>query len=349
MSAARPLITGAALLLGLAILASCVPASAPGAGPRAVTFGSDLTRPANADVDCTTEPFDLSDGTRPPSSASTCTYTASPEGDAPGGGPWEAGGVADGPLAVPEGRGRLTAIRVSVGKRTGRMQFVVLRTSILRAKVGGVLRVARTCCTVQAVSKPFTPRARAITRVAVDIPVRHDTGQPRPGGEVLAIDAVGISVLTPGVPLPLHDTFGQSAVSGPPVAAFPAAQGGETGRLSLGTDRYEVLVAGEWVEERATPPPTVQALAVLSGARVAITVSCAGPARCAGTLHVDTAEVGSAASFGRYASATYAIAPGASATVRAPARGGPRIGDRVWVNVYAADGIRVGTRVTVRG
>ena len=97
-----------------------------------------------------------------------------------------------------------------------------LDSAILRATVGGVLRVARTCCTVQALSKPFTPRANAVTKVAVDIPVRHDTGEPRPGGEVLAIDAVGISVLTPGVPVPLHDTRIQSDVSAVPEASTPS-------------------------------------------------------------------------------------------------------------------------------
>ena len=244
---------GAAIAAVVALGAAAAPlvATATGVGPAAgarITFGSDLSQPANADFDCTFLPFDLSSGSRPPSGARTCTYTASPNGRAPAG-MWPAAGVAEGPLAVPKGSGRLIAMRVSVGATTGPMQFVVLRTRILRGVVGGRLRVVRACCAIHAVSRVFRPRANAVTTIKVNIPVRHDTRDPRPGGEVLGIDAIGLSVLAAGIPVPVNDTLTANPRGGPPVAVFPAARvpGKDVSRLAIGTDRYELLVNADWV------------------------------------------------------------------------------------------------------
>ncbi len=251
-------------------VATTVAATAAGASPAGsapITFGSDLTRKANADFDCTRAPLDLSSGTRPPSGAQTCTYTASPNRAASPLRP--AGLVAAGPLAVPKGTGRLIAMRVSVGAKTGPMQFVVLRTLILRGVLGGRLQVLRVCCRIQAVSRVLTPRANAITTVKVDIPVRHDTRDPRPGGEVLGIDAIGLSVLAAGVPVPVHDTLSNNVRGGPPVAVFPAARtvGKDTMRLTVGTDRYEVLVNADWVRAAESQPKVFAVPALLEQQR----------------------------------------------------------------------------------
>jgi hypothetical protein len=242
-----------AAVVAVAAIAAALSAAAtgvsPGGGAARITFGSDLSQPSNADFDCTRLPFDLSNGSRPASGARTCTYTASPNGRAPAG-LWPAAGVAQSPLAVPKGSGRLIAMRVSVGAKTGPMQFVVLRTRILRAVFGGRLRVVRACCAIHAVSRVFTPRANAVTTIKVDIAVRHDTRNPRPGGEVLGIDAIGLSVLAPGVPVPINDTLTANVRGGPPVAVFPAARapGNDVSRLTIGTDRYELLVNADWVD-----------------------------------------------------------------------------------------------------
>jgi len=232
----------------IATMLTVTATAASGASSTSVRFGSDLTREANADLDCTRVPFDLSSDTSPKSGAQTCTYTASPKGRAPSGA-WPAAGVAEGPLAVPKGRGRLTAMRVSVGAKSGPMQFVILRTLVLRGVLRGRLQVVRVCCKILAVSRVFTPNTNAVTTVKVNIPVRHDTRDPRPGGELLGIDAIGLSVLAAGVPVPVHDTLSENLRGGPPVVLFPAARtvGKEATRLAVGTDRYEVLINADWV------------------------------------------------------------------------------------------------------
>lgn len=236
------------LAASIATVLTLTVTAATGAGSAVVTFGSDLTRAPNAELDCTRVPFDLASDTSVSSGAKTCTYTASPRGPAPNGA-WPAAGVAQSPLAVPKGKGRLTAMRVSVGATSGPMQFVILRTMVLRGVLRGRLQVVRVCCKVQAVSRVFTPRTNAVTTLKVSIPVRHDTRNPRPGGEVLGIDAIGLSVLAPGVPVPVHDTLTENLRGGPPVVVFPAARpvGKETTRLAVGTDRYEVLINADWV------------------------------------------------------------------------------------------------------
>ena len=236
--------------VAVATMLAVTATGANGARNASVRFGSDLSREANADLDCSRLPFDLSSGSPPASGAQTCTYTASPEGRAPGGA-WPAAGVAEGPLAIPTGKGRLTAMRVSVGATSGPMQFVILRTLVLRAVQAGRLRVVRVCCKVQAVSRVFTPEANAVTTLKVNIPVRHDTRNPRPGGELLGIDAIALSVLAAGVPVPVHDTLTENLRGGPPVAVFPAARkvGKETTRLAVGTDRYELLINADWVRD----------------------------------------------------------------------------------------------------
>ena len=321
-------------------------AFAPAAPAAAVTFGSDLTVAADAGFDCTVSPFDFAGAPRPPSGAQTCTYTQTPEAAPPDGGGWPAAGIAAGPLAVP-GHGRLTAMRVRAGATTGPMRLVVLRTSVLRAVVNGTVRVTRVCCRLQAATPVFTPTPDAVTTVPVSFRVRRDTREPAQGGEVLSIDAIGVSVMAPGIPVPLHDTAVRNTGGGPPVAMFPAPpEGSDSGGLAIGTDRYEVLVNADFTPEAEILPPRVLGARRLA-ARVAVRLRCASPERCRGRLTLDSRRAGAPGPFARYASGPYSVGAGRTADVlMAPAVLPP--GRAVWVNLTAADGVRASARVTIR-
>lgn len=234
------------------MLLAILPASA-----GAVTFGADLSRPANYKGDCTVRPiFPF------PPGAATCTVTNS--------------GALFNPaetFAVPD-TGTLTAVRVKVGSITGPMRVEILRA--YRAP-GSVAEIA--CCFGFGESQVFIPAANAITTVPVNLPVRADH-VPDSASGVFNFDTMALSVLQPGVPIPMHDT-GDYSGNGPTGGAyFPAFEDGQERVDMAGFSGYQVLMQGELTPSGQTsgeppganpapPKSVVPASPVDLGARVA--------------------------------------------------------------------------------
>src|SRR3954469_6830789 len=154
-------------------------AAAPARG-QTVTFGADLNRPVNSSLDCTVSPtpFGLVS-----TGAQTCTWssvsvTSPQEG-----------------LVVPNGTGVITAVRVKAGPVTGPMRVMVLEA--YRGRTTG-------CCTGIRASQVFTPNANAVTTIAMNPPLQV-SADPVGDPDTLTIvyDVLGLSVLQPGVPIPI--------------------------------------------------------------------------------------------------------------------------------------------------
>ncbi len=321
----------------------------------AATFGADLSREPDVSFDCTLLPVDFGSGVNMPSGAQTCTYSASPESPDPTRGPSGYADVSAGPFAVPPGFGAITAFRVRVGAVTGPMQFTVLRT----ARIQGT----PVCCEVTAVTPPFTPTQNQVTTVTARIPVRHDSAAAAPGQNPL-IDAIALSILAPGVPIPAHETPQLNVESGPPIAIFPALTtvaplGSASTRLLVGLDRFQVLISADW---KATPDPagaaprlTVGTSARLDGHAALVTLRCRAPVRCSGVARLQSRSRAGAStpSTLTYASARFSLRAGASTIVRmalnaAGRRAMAKPRPRAWVNVTTGTRQGPSTRVTLR-
>ena len=228
-----------ARLLALALLAAASLARA-----QVVTFGADLNRPVNYRFDCGAGPgVDAFGGLfLYPTNVSTCTWLASGRNF----------GQAENSL-VPSGVGTVTNVRVKVGPITGPMQIVVLRAIRPKDVVpptgppyhGPPANVA--CCTEVGRSAVFTPAPNAISNIAVNLPVKADI-VPNPITEAFDFDILALSVLAPGVPIPVHDTGNYQDISGPTSGIyFPAIAPGQTRADSFGTVGFQVLLQADWV------------------------------------------------------------------------------------------------------
>src|SRR5262245_6046925 len=93
-----------------ALIVMALLARSPGAFAQKMTFGNDLTLPANVPFDCSVWPIP---GQFVPTGQATCTWSSSLS-------PTHG-------LFVPAGNGTVTQVRVKVGDTTGPMQVVVLR------------------------------------------------------------------------------------------------------------------------------------------------------------------------------------------------------------------------------
>lgn len=212
MFAMRSAFVVAAVMIG-AIFAS--------ADASAVTIGTDLSRAPNATYGCEAMPGSDMFGGRffYPTGAASCTYLAVPAGGA----------------EIPQatvGGGVLTSVSVRVGGTTGPMQATILQAT--RSSYGFQ------CCHFAGASGVFTPAANTVTTVPVRLPMRNDLNPSF--GET--VDYLALTVLAPGVPIPMEDLGGGSA----PMASgfFPHVSDGQSRVDGAGLGGLVPLIRGEF-------------------------------------------------------------------------------------------------------
>lgn len=299
--------------LAAALAAVSVLGVVPGAAAETKTFGANLSRPANGTLDCTVLPgfFQL------PSGADSCSW-------------WSMETFADaneGHLAPYPG-GVVRRVRIKVGAVTGPMRIDVIRLRREAAFTGSAA-----CCFATGVSSHvFTPAQNAITTVPVNLPVRHKLQELN---NTWDFDTLALSVLEPGVPIPLHDT-GQQSYYGPASASlYPHFdQNEEIRRDPHGLPGYQVLMNAD-IELGTSigssvphpppppppPPPPVELLSKSARAKrgiVNVVLKCGFAQRCVGKLRLQNRNMKATASATqtrrRSPTRTYAIA-----NVRIPA------------------------------
>jgi hypothetical protein len=292
--------------LGLALVLAA-PTFAPSALAETRTVGADLSRPANSTLDCTVLPGFLG----LPSGVGTCTWWS-----------MQTFAATNESLLAPYPGGVVRRVRVKTGPVTGPMRVDVIR---LRREASFVGEAA--CCFATGVSSQvFTPAAGAVTTLDVNLPVRHALDATT---NTWDFDTLALTVLAPGVPVPMHDT-GQQSYSGPASAAlYPYFdQAVEQRTLPHAVPGRQVLMSAdvELTGAPATPPPppTAPAIPGAEPARLAATVArvargaarvplvCGPGGRCVGTLSLQSRPLGGVAGV-RTAAArrtqTYAVGP----------------------------------------
>lgn len=304
------------------------------AAAGAVPFGADLSQPPNIAPTCAlgapTPPFD------PPipfpaQGSPSCTWT---HNDA----------QTDQGLFVPV-TGTVTAVRVRTGAGTGPMQAVVLRTFL--QQTGRVGNPFISCCTVTAVSAPFTPAPNAVTTVPVDFPVVHEPIPPVTDTQtIIAQDQIGLTMLGPNVPIPLRNTGNNGGITPVSLIAntvfYPgltAPSGAPVPETRVGAGGYLLMMQGEITPQGGAPVPAgpgagnggvlIPGLTVGGPARPIIragvfplSLACGADAACAGRLLLATRPA--AAAQAREAAARrvvlwsgrIALGPGARRTLR---------------------------------
>jgi hypothetical protein len=232
-------------------VALCLFVAAPA---QAVAIGPDLNAyTANVTYGCEAVPSNWL-GTRfyYASNQPSCTYLASSVN------------IQNVPQAQFPG-GVLTAVRVKTGPGTGPMQASILRAT--RSAAGFQ------CCYHAAESQVFTPPANTIATVPVRLPMRNDL-DPKFGETV---DYLAITVLQPGVPIPMQD-FGDPGPDIHPNAAsgfWPHVKPGDIRVNGNGLTGLQPLIAGEFTTLCAG-----RAAAARAGARSGAPVTVSGaPAR----------------------------------------------------------------------
>ena len=318
---------------------------AESASGQAGVIGADLRRPANAAYGCEALPSTDAFGGRLflPTGAATCTYLAT-------------GGLAS-QAEVPQARfpgGVVTAVRVKAGPVVGPLQVTVLRTN--RGGLGFQ------CCYWAAQSQVFTPAPNTITQVGVRLPMRADL-DPQVGETV---DYLGLTVLAPGVPIPMHEIGNPGDPNNPGALAWfnhvapgqeRADGAGVGGVVPLLNADFVPLCQGRVVGARAAQAgpclPGIAARgnrAAVRGGRALLTLVCNVAFPCQGRLRLQPRSRGGTV----LGSAPVAIDPGAQGALRVRlTRAGRRaVGRRVWLNVRLAlpDGREaiVSTRVRLR-
>jgi hypothetical protein len=178
--------------LVVAVLA-LAPASAQA---QAVTFGTNLNRPANNTFATCFNGYD--EGPFAPyhfvPGQSTCTWVS-------------VGQLGTGAEShVVPATGRITTVRIKVGGTTGPMQFTLLRY-YRRDNPGDPGHPDLRGPFYQGETAAFTPAANATSAIPVNLPVRADFD---PNLNAYVFDALGLSVLAPNVPIPANDTGDRS-------------------------------------------------------------------------------------------------------------------------------------------
>lgn len=288
----------------VAVIAACAWLAATDAAEGQLrTIGANLNRPANAPYGCETLPTVGPFGNRIflPSGVATCTYVAT------GG----LGGQTE-VAQAPPGGGLVTRVRVRTGPTVGPLQVTVARA--LRGGAGFA------CCFFAGASQPFVPQPNAVTQVAVRLPMRSDFSAE--AGET--VDYLGLTVLAPGVPVPLHDTGAAGDIASPgALGFFPHLNPGDvtTGRVDgagiggvvplLAADvvpfcgagaalaagnRSAAPVAQAQVGGRCTPLLAIAGgLGRVANGRVALRLVCNAPVPCAGLLRLQSRRPAAAA------------------------------------------------------
>jgi hypothetical protein len=285
------------------VIAAAALVAAPAvAAAQVVTFGADLNRPVNYRFDCGAGPGVGAFGEQIiyPTNASTCTWIATGRNF----------GQAENFL-VPNGVGTVTNVRLKVGPITGPMQVVVLRA--IRSALGpvpppspGAPSVNVVCCAEVGRSAVFTPAANAISTVAVNLAVKADV-VPNPITLAYDFDVLGLSVLAPGVPIPVHDTGNYQDISGPSAGIyFPAIRPGQERADTFGTIGYQVLMQADWVPVAGGGSGTggvtlVQPVATVQQNFLLLSLRCNEANPCVGALRVQNQGVaaGNAVALGR--------------------------------------------------
>jgi hypothetical protein len=218
------------LLASLALLAT-----APLALAETKTFGADLARPANGALTCAVLPglFQL------PSGAGSCTWWS-----------MQTFAATNESHLAPYPGGVVTRVRVKAGPTTG-----PTRIDVIRLRRHALFTGEAACCFATGVSSPvFTPAPDAITTLDVNLPVKHELNAVT---NTWDFDTLALSVLSPGVPIPMHDT-GQQSYYGPASGAlYPHFdQTVEQRTNPHGVPGYQVLMSADIELAATTAPPT---------------------------------------------------------------------------------------------
>jgi hypothetical protein len=256
-------------------------AAAPGAQAQ-IPFGANLNRPANANFDCRVMLLPDYLG-RPsfafPTNADTCT--------------WMAAGTATNSsesTLVPPGRGTVVRVSVRVGPVTGPMQIAVLR-SIRDANS----TQSPACCTEVAATGAFQPAPQAVTTINTALPVKADR-VPDPINNAIAFDALGVTVLAPGVPAPLSDTGNYAPLTAPLANAwYPAFAPNQTRADSAGNVGFQLLLQGLWVPGIANAGAgqisLIQPVASVVRGNAIISIACNQARPCLGFVRLGPSAI----------------------------------------------------------
>src|SRR3954470_9189831 len=236
--------TRAAVLIGSLLALS----AAVGADAQTVTIGADLSRPLAGGFDCTVAPTPIG---LQPTGAQSCTWSSIGPLESPQEG-----------LLVPNGTGLITDVRVKVGPVTGPMRVEVLEA--YRGRTTG-------CCTAIRASQIFTPAANTVTAVRMNPPLQVSADPiGDPNTLTIVYDVLGLSVLAPGVPVPLTN-------AGSSFGFFPAVPPGAP-VLGAGEPGWMVLMNADWQPLSADPTPQVAPVTGSTGLpNPATTGPAAGP------------------------------------------------------------------------
>ncbi len=336
----------------IAVLAAAFTFGTAHAG--AVTIGADLTRTPNVGYGCEVTPGTGAFGQRffLPTGVANCTYLAT------------SADLAESPQGLKPG-GILTSVSVRAGPTTGPMQATILRAT--RSFLGFQ------CCYYAGASQTFTPAPNTVTRVPVRLPMRNEFDTPN---ATETVDYLGLSVLAPGVPIPMVDLGGGML---PGAIAFHPFVAPEDVRVNgAGLGGLVPLIAGDFqptcgasaassrgssVRGTRVRSSATRCLAALTLARnrarlrsnrARLPLRCNSPAACVGKVRLQTRR-------GRgttLASARVKIAAAGTRTLKPRlTKRGKRLMARkrsrkLWLNAIVTDGSgakgRVSTRVTLR-
>jgi hypothetical protein len=311
------------ILAGLALHASVA---------GALTFGSDLTAPANNTGACSLI------------SSPSCTFYSG----APGPGFYA-------PLS-----GTVTTVRVKAGNfAQGPMQILVMRSLFQNSGDPGHPYFA--CCFVEQYGPIFTPAPNAVTTVPTALPMIED---PIPPPENLIDNARGdflaLSVLAPDVPIPATSD-NASVYSGFAPAPDPQTTPAPSPNpiiASVNGVGYQILMSADLDVGGGGPgdlPVTIATGGQLLGTTAAIPLTCALTSVCDGVVRllgggapqivaavVPTARAGRVR---RYGKARFSIQPGQTAAVRVRLNAAGRKKVRRVSTITLTASVRVGSQV----
>jgi hypothetical protein len=230
----RRFVIRAALLL--AVLAMAALTVAPAADAK--RFGANLKkRKANSTRTCRTVsgPDAFGNPFFYPSGAKTCTwftiarrYNTSREG-----------------TIVPSNRGVITSARVKVGRKTGKMRFVLLK-AIAERPPGGY-HSNQACCTLVKRTRAFRPRRHRVTTKRMRWRMHGFSAyDPSTGLTTTSYYVLAISVLSPNTPVPLQDTHRYGSLDGPGSTAFFPALKRKQERTGIGQFGWIALINGTY-------------------------------------------------------------------------------------------------------
>lgn len=356
-------------VLALAAVLAGSLAAAPSA--LAIPFGANLTLPANVAFDCTALPLPNAFGTGfvlvpVPNGAQTCTWMAAGTAQQPDVGSFLA------PVA-----GTVTQVSVRVGPITGPMQVIVLRS--FRDFFSAQDPV---CCTEAAHTPVFVPTPNAVTTIQTALPVRKDT-VPDPVNRTVTFDALALSVLAPGVPVPAFDSgrHNPADFGAPSALAFhPAIGPGQQAFASgSGVGGFQVLLAADVTPSASGQGPAgggptgtapaairlVQRAVTVRDGRAPVLITCSLAAgRCVGVLRLQSRAAGGAALATTkrrrrartvtYGSVSFSVRHGRRATLSvALTRAGRRLvrthaRAKVWVNATVGGRAVPAVRLTLK-